>query len=160
MKKALVFAFALLVFAGVSHAELPFTVEGAANLTVGEGETRFGISGGALFDITEKIRLRATVLSLNLTEGTALYLGTGMNLDVLYSFKASKIAPYAVGGFHLNTMENFTSINLNAGGGVEFVSGKNLTPFVEDVLGIASISFGGMSESSTSVAIRGGVRFR
>jgi len=160
MKRVLVFTVALLVFAGVSHAELPFTVEGAANLTIGEGSTLFGISGGALFDITEKIRIRATLINLNLTEGTALYLGTGMNLDVLLSFAASKIAPYAVGGFHLNTMENFTSLNLNIGGGAEFVSEKNLTPFVEAVLGIASFSFGGMSESSTSVAIRGGVRFR
>lgn len=160
MKKLLVVTVGLLLVAGVSYAELPFTVEGAANLTIGEGTTLFGVGGGALFDVTEKIRVRATVLNLNLTEGTALYLGTGMNLDALFSFAPSRIAPYGVGGFHLNTAENFTSLNLNVGGGAEFVSEKNLTPFVEAVLGIASISWGGVSSSSTSISIRGGVRFR
>jgi hypothetical protein len=159
MKRLLGIIVFVALIAGMTYAKLPLALEGGLNVTIANSNTYVSISGGGIVDVTKTIGVRATLLNLNLTNGTSLYLGSGTGVDLIWSFPGRDMVPYGVGGFGLFASEGSTNFNLHLGGGVEFKM-SSVNPFAEAILDIYSSSNDYNSDTNTNFTLRGGIRLR
>ena len=165
MRKLSIVVLLVMFAASFAFAKLPLALEGAMGIGISNGSTAISLDGGALLDITERVKARATVLSLNLSGGSGVYIGTGVGLDGILYFPLKQMKPYGIMGLQFTSASGWSNFGLNIGGGVEFaLHNSPIRPFGELVIGVLSTSYssGGYSSSSsnTIVNIRGGIRFR
>ena len=156
MKKIMVGMIALLFLAPALRAELPVWIEGAAVVNL-DTPVNLAVQGNVLIDVVKNLQVRANVVSFNLTNGFRLFLGSGVDLDILLHARGKgKPSFYVVGGFSLNTGSGYTYFTGKFGPGFMLAQSKRMKLFLEPLLNFTKY-FG---DTHVGVSIGAGVRCR
>ncbi len=160
MKKTFLIMLTALILVSGAYAKLNLKLEGAGSLELGD-DTAFMLDGGGIVNVNEKLAVRFLMLRLQF-DPTAFYLSTGARVDALIFFPMANtpVVPYGIAGLEFHTMEDYSEMYLNLGGGAEFGNPRSsLHPFAELVIGIISFDTPYGDDSDTVIALRGGIRY-
>ncbi|MBN2345800.1 MAG: hypothetical protein JXO51_05360 [Candidatus Aminicenantes bacterium] len=158
MKKMWIGAIALLSLVSVLNAESPVWIE-ATGVVYLNNPMDASLEGNVLIDVTKRLQVRATLLTLELTHEFHLLLSNGARLDALFHFFGKgKASFYGVGGFSLITGGGATVFAIHGGPGIVLIQNRNrrMKLFLEGLLNFITTS----GASDLSVFIRAGLRFR
>lgn len=153
---------ALISVVSLSYADWPVGVEAGAGYVLADNNNHLFINGSALINIKNNIYARLQIARLSFHSGnTIIDIGTMTPIDLMMFFESQTFNPYGLAGINLTTGGGSTIFDARIGGGVEFkLNQARFHPFVEAILDLYSISYGGTSNSDNIITLKGGIRLR